>query len=355
MVTRQVLAEEFGSAKDRALLARIPAVNEVEAVVAYGSYRNFSSERGDILNGATPGGQPVFTFGWSFFVPSSSKRSDKDLLREAVELAHADEIRTWRAAVQRWRRNTILLGKSDDVALVDMEAMIADYRRAARRLKIEVRSRWGLAVAGAAAGTAAVFVPPVGNRCCCLRARIPYSVPQHPQKPGGCGHVPRGTQALQVKNANIQRSCELIKPSRNTLRQHTHLPHSARWRQKGLPGRGDRLVPAYAIARFDSDVQVQVPGGKVLGCLLASAWRSLATRNCSAWSRWVRSPVCRERDSRWLPAVGVWSVPDRGEPALGGVQLSGDHGLDVGIQRGVRAPDQLPQHRHQRAVLACEP
>lgn len=162
MVTRQVLAEEFGSVKDRALLARIPAVSEVEAVVAYGSYRNFSSERGDVLNDVTPGGQPVFTFGWSFFVPSSSKRSDKDLLRQAVELAHADEIRTWRAAVQRWRRNTILLGKSDDAALADMEAMIADYRRAARRLKIEVRGRWGLAVAGAAAGAAAIFVPPVG-------------------------------------------------------------------------------------------------------------------------------------------------------------------------------------------------
>jgi len=32
-------------------------------------------------------------------------------------LAHAEEILTWRAAVQRWRRNTILLGNSDDAAL----------------------------------------------------------------------------------------------------------------------------------------------------------------------------------------------------------------------------------------------
>jgi hypothetical protein len=161
-VTRQVLAEEFGSLKDRALVARIPRVNEIEAVVAYGSYRKFSIQRGNVLNEVTPGGQPVFTFGWSFFVPSNSKRSDKDLLREAVELAHAEEILTWRAAVQRWRRNTILLGKSDDAALADMEAMIADYHRAARRLKIQVRSRWGLAVTAAAAGAAAAFVPPVG-------------------------------------------------------------------------------------------------------------------------------------------------------------------------------------------------
>ena len=162
MVTRLVLADEFGSRKDRALVARIPRVDEVEAVVAYSSYHNFSSHRGSIVSDAVPGGQPVFTFEWSFFVPSSSRRSDKDLLREAVELAHTDEILTWRAAVQRWRRNTILLGRSDDAALADMEAMIADYRRAARRQKIEIRTRWGLSVATAAAGAAAVFVPPVG-------------------------------------------------------------------------------------------------------------------------------------------------------------------------------------------------
>jgi len=32
-----------------------------------------------------------------------------------------------------------------------------------------------------------------------------------------------------------------------------------------------------------------------------------------------------------LIAGGVKAVPDRGEPALGGVELRGDHGLDVGI------------------------
>lgn len=48
-------------------------------------------------------------------------------------------------------------------------------------------------------------------------------------------------------------------------------------------------------------------------------------------------------------------MPDRGEPALRGVQLHGDHGLDVGLQRGVRAHDQLPQRRHQRAVLPRQP
>jgi hypothetical protein len=116
MVTRLVLAEEFASRKDRALVARIPRVDEVEAVVAYGSYRDFSNQRGSVRQDPAAGGQPVFTYEWSFFVPSSSRRSDEDLLREAVKLAHTDEILTWRAAVQRWRRDAILSGKSDDAA-----------------------------------------------------------------------------------------------------------------------------------------------------------------------------------------------------------------------------------------------
>jgi hypothetical protein len=181
MVTRMVLANEFGSRKDRALVARIPRVDEVEAVVAYGSYRDFSSQRGSLTDDAETDGQPVFTFGWSFFVPSSSKRSDQDLLREAVELAHTDEILTWRAAVQRWRRNVILRNKSDNAALGEMEAMIADYRRAARRQKIEVRIRWGLAVAAAAGRRRHCGSTTGRNRCGRFRAGIAHPFPQHPK------------------------------------------------------------------------------------------------------------------------------------------------------------------------------
>ncbi len=129
-------------------------MDEVEAVVAYGSYRDFEGDRGTLAQVAEPGRQPVFTFGWSFFVPSSSERTDDDLLREAVELAQTDEISAWRAAVQRWRRNSILKGESDAEALSLMEAMIAEYGQAARKRKIRVRLRWGFAVATAAAGAA---------------------------------------------------------------------------------------------------------------------------------------------------------------------------------------------------------
>jgi hypothetical protein len=100
-VTRMVLADQFGSDADHALVSKIPWIEKVEAVVAYGSYRDFRKERGTIVEKNVQDSDPVFTlFGWQFFVPASSERSDTDLLRESVELAHTDETSAWRAAVQ---------------------------------------------------------------------------------------------------------------------------------------------------------------------------------------------------------------------------------------------------------------
>jgi hypothetical protein len=162
MLTRMVLVDEIGSRKDRALVAGIPRVDEVEAVVAYGSYHRFEASRGPLSEGRPPETEPVVTFRWPFFVPSGSHRTDGDLLREAVELAHADEIGEWRAAVQRWRRDSFLRGQSDAEALSEMEELIRAYAEAARKRKILIRSRWAFAVVAAAAGAAAALVPPVG-------------------------------------------------------------------------------------------------------------------------------------------------------------------------------------------------
>jgi len=47
-------------------------------------------------------------------------------------------------------------------------------------------------------------------------------------------------------------------------------------------------------------------------------------------------------------------MPDRGEAPLSGAELAGDHVLDIGLQRGIRAQDQLAQSRCQLAVFAGE-
>jgi hypothetical protein len=162
MMTRVVLADELDERKDRALLAGIPSVDDVETVVAYGSYQDFRDDRGSVLEGTASERQAVFILGSSFFVPEDSRRSDEDLLREAVELAHTQEILQWRAAVQRWRRNSVLMGRSDAEALREMESLIEEYREAARKRNIGLSTRWGFAIAAAAAAAAAAFVPLVG-------------------------------------------------------------------------------------------------------------------------------------------------------------------------------------------------
>jgi hypothetical protein len=163
MMTRMVLAEEFGSAGDRKLVDRIPRLEDVETVVAYGSYSDFAMERGHLDDRSVAGAQPVYKFEWSFFVPEDSDLSDKELLRRAVELAHTDAVPSWRAALQRWRNKSMLSGQTDADALAEMEAMIGEYREAARKLKMKTVVRTGVAVvAVAVGGAAAVAFPPAG-------------------------------------------------------------------------------------------------------------------------------------------------------------------------------------------------
>jgi hypothetical protein len=163
MITRMVLVDHINEKRDRALLARIPTASEVEAVTAYGSYRDFRERRGELVTG--PGGSenPVFAFNWPFLVPSDSKRPPRDLLKQAVELAETDEVALWREAVQRWRRDTLLRGLTDEQATKELEGLVSDYAKAARRLRIATRTRWAVALTGAVAGIAAAAVfPPAG-------------------------------------------------------------------------------------------------------------------------------------------------------------------------------------------------
>jgi hypothetical protein len=160
LATRMVLVDEFGSNRDKALVHRLPLAPEVEAAVAYGSYRRFRADRGAL--GPVGAQDPVYTFTWPFFAPSDPARSDEDLLRQAVELADAEEIKDWREAVQRWRQNCVLRGESDADALRDLEDLIRAYGDQARRRRIRVGLRYGFAVTAAVAGAVAVAVPPVG-------------------------------------------------------------------------------------------------------------------------------------------------------------------------------------------------
>ena len=74
LMTRMMLADEFGSDADHALVSRIPRIEEVEAVVAYGSHRDFRKARGTITQQQVLGSYPVFNFG-SFTVSPTGTTS----------------------------------------------------------------------------------------------------------------------------------------------------------------------------------------------------------------------------------------------------------------------------------------
>jgi hypothetical protein len=63
---------------------------------------------------------------WRTARPSNPERTDTDLLKEALELAHDDRIRQWRAAVQAWRADAIVKGMSDTELLGAMEDLLED-------------------------------------------------------------------------------------------------------------------------------------------------------------------------------------------------------------------------------------
>lgn len=169
--------------------------------MAYATYRQFQSERG-VLSSAADNGQPVFTFGWRFFVPADSTRFDQDLLREAVELANTDEVKEWRRAVKRWRHKSMLRGQSDAEALQDMEEMVKAYQSAARNRKILVATRYGqqsLPLLPARSRS-----PSPGRHCSRrIRPRDADSAALNPQTSIGRGHVLRSAETTSIAVATV--------------------------------------------------------------------------------------------------------------------------------------------------------
>ena len=157
--TRELLVDWSNMKRDTELFMGLPPV-QVDAVVAYGSYQAFKKEnplegvdvkrqaKEDLLN----------LFGWEFFVPSHTKRSHEDLIKEALDMASLSETKLHRQYFHRWRRNAILSKKTPQDAQQEMESLIQDYRAAVRKTKIKTTVKYAFAVMGAAA----VLLPPLG-------------------------------------------------------------------------------------------------------------------------------------------------------------------------------------------------
>jgi hypothetical protein len=161
VTSREYLVDWSNLKNDTKLFTGLPKV-DVDAVAAYGSYAAFSKDY-RVEPAKKPSADRILTlFGWQFFVPDDSSRSDEDLLKQALELADRDASKEHRKRFHLWRRDAILSGKTDAQALREMREAIKQYAAAVRKLKIKVASEYGFAVIAAALGAAAVTFPLLG-------------------------------------------------------------------------------------------------------------------------------------------------------------------------------------------------
>lgn len=111
-------------------LTRKPGV-EIEPVIAYGSYENFRQEQRLRPADTKPPADslcPYALFGWEFFVPDDTDKSDHDLLRAAVKLASRTEFRETRQSFHGWLKKMHDGSHDPEAARTEMLKMLKDYR-----------------------------------------------------------------------------------------------------------------------------------------------------------------------------------------------------------------------------------
>ena len=160
--TRDVLVDWSNAQQDTKIFMGLPRV-QVDPVVAYGSYSAFSEDHqvsSTVSEMTPPPSNLLQVFGWEFLVPNDSRRSDDDLLRQAVDIANLPETKQHRQVFHRWRRDHA--GQTSNELREEMEQTIEQYKAAVLKLKFATVARHGFAVATAGLGVAAVFNPDLG-------------------------------------------------------------------------------------------------------------------------------------------------------------------------------------------------
>ena len=101
-------------------------------MIAYGSYDAFKAdqgvqeaEQGDALVGAAP----YALFGWDFFVPEDSEKSDAQLLRETAKLALRADLCESRQYFHGWLRQMYAGDVDKQDAKAEMLTMLSEYTK----------------------------------------------------------------------------------------------------------------------------------------------------------------------------------------------------------------------------------
>jgi hypothetical protein len=145
-------------------LAKTPGV-PIEPVIAYGAYQEFQNEQ--LLqpaDSATPpeGLTPYAMFGWEFFVPEDSGKSDHELLRESVRLASRPDFRETRQSFHGWLKQMHDGGVDPETARAEMLKMLEEYRAIVRGSGLNTALRYAAKAAPVLAPLAGLVSPDVG-------------------------------------------------------------------------------------------------------------------------------------------------------------------------------------------------
>jgi hypothetical protein len=138
---RTYLVDYHNSRNDALLASGIPP-RTVSIVAAYGSFEEFSRDVPvEPVERTSSGPSLLSAFALPLLVPESSRRSDLDLLKEALDLAAMDKWQECRAAYHIWRREAVESGFSNDEAQRNLVDRMAEYEDAVRRSSIQTTIR----------------------------------------------------------------------------------------------------------------------------------------------------------------------------------------------------------------------
>jgi hypothetical protein len=141
-------------------LTRKPGV-EIDPVIAYGSYQDFQQEqalRPAAASKPPPADiSPYALFGWEFFVPEDSEKSDHDLLRAAARLAARPDFQETRQSFHSWLKKMHDGSHDPEDARVEMLRMLEDFRNQVRGSGIKTAVRYVAKVAPVLAPLAGLF------------------------------------------------------------------------------------------------------------------------------------------------------------------------------------------------------
>jgi hypothetical protein len=115
--------------------AKTPGI-PVEPVVAYRSYAGLKADQGvEIARNAPPvsAPEPYMMFGWEFFVPEDSSKSDTELLRKAAKLASRSDFIETRQYFHGWLKQMYAGEVDAEDAKAQMLKMLLEYRKMMRK------------------------------------------------------------------------------------------------------------------------------------------------------------------------------------------------------------------------------